>query len=106
MVKWSAVALACLSLSAYGMSDPTLPLSMKQATQTQKSVKRVATLPSLQQITCRDDRACSATLNGQMVKAGQTYRGYRVVNIKEDQVVLSRQNRQWVLDLFGHKIKQ
>ncbi|NLS14595.1 MSHA biogenesis protein MshK [Vibrio sp. SM6] len=108
MGKWALLLLCGLSGAAVAaMSDPTLPLRLKGQTTVKATTKKAAPLPRLEAITCRDNATCSATLNGQLVKAGQTVRGgYKVAKIDDGTVILERRQQRWQLTMFGQNVLQ
>ncbi len=88
-------------------TDPTAPLSwMAPAKPTTTPKPRSYPVPRLQSIVCGTADSCNAILNDRLVEPGAWVSGYQVKTINKEQVVLVRQGKRWVLELFDSAIKQ
>ncbi len=107
MVKYIVAGFAISSLfhavNVQAQQDPTAPLGwQKKISPTRISAP---TLPQLQSVICEQSR-CRATLNGQTLMVGRYIKGYRVSQINDSSVILTRNQKQWQLSLFTADIKQ
>ncbi len=104
---WIIALLVAWSTSAFSSQDPTAPLGW-QAPKTQTVKPRVIRkpLPKLQSIVCVDEASCRAILNGQVVLAGEQVNGYQVKKIESEVVTISRNGKQWKLNLFSLEVKK
>lgn len=111
MVKQCILFLFLLNVTSvtYAEQDPTAPLGWSRpegkAPVKQRQVRKRPSLPALQSIICKQNIHCSAVLNNQLLSAGESVRGYRVVSVSQETVTLSRGGRKWTLELFPVDIK-
>lgn len=101
-IQYSAVLMVLMSICAVAAQDPTAPLGGRVSNT--GTVSSVATaLPELQSIVCQ--QVCYATLNQQVLSRGDEIDGYRVKQISEEQVTLTKGQQIWQLQLFSLDIK-
>ena len=107
MVKYivEGFAISCLfhALTVQAQQDPTAPLGWQK--QTSATIISTPRLPQLQSVIC-DQSRCRATLNGQTLTVGRYIEGYRVSQINDSSVIVTRNQKQWQLSLFTANIKQ
>ncbi len=89
--------------SVLAAQDPTAPIGRQVAT-TVKQPAVASSLPELHSIVCQ--QTCYVILNQQVLTKGDVIAGYRITNISEDQVTLSKGRQEWPLSLFPLDIKQ
>jgi MSHA biogenesis protein MshK len=88
-------------------SDPTAPLSWTAPKQVKTEKKKTYyPVPKLKSIVCLGGVECSVILNDRLVEQGDWVSGYQVQKIDNEYVVLVRQGKRWVLELFDSTIKQ
>ncbi len=88
-------------------TDPTAPLSWMAPAKPNTSPKpRRYPVPRLQSIVCGTADSCNAILNNRLLEPGAWVAGYQIKTINKEQVVLTRQGKRWVLELFNSTIKQ
>jgi MSHA biogenesis protein MshK len=88
-------------------SDPTAPLTWVAPAKPKAAKKKAYyPVPKLQSIVCVDGNLCSVILNDRLVSQGEWVSGYQVKTIHNEHVVLVRQGKRWVLELFDSTIKQ
>ncbi|WP_264877799.1 MSHA biogenesis protein MshK [Vibrio agarivorans] len=101
------IALSVVSASSFAAQDPTAPLGWIAPKKTTTPAKRSYRVPKLNSIICQPEKAnCSAILNSRVVSAGDTVNGYRVNQITDQDVTLSRAGKQWKLQMFTLEIKE
>lgn len=104
MVKSLLLALLVItSHCASGAQDPTAPLGWLSAPEKPKRVQY--NVPVLQSIICQKDSPCIAILNDKVISSGESINGYRINNIDEKKVTLTRGSKTWHLELFTQVIK-
>ncbi|WP_239996526.1 MSHA biogenesis protein MshK [Photobacterium phosphoreum] len=107
MVKYivAGLVLSCLffAVTVQAQQDPTAPLGWQK--KTSPAIISIPRLPQLQSVIC-DNHRCRATLNGHTVTVGSHIKGYRVSQINDSSVILTRNQKQWQLSLFTANIKQ
>ncbi len=105
----SSIIAAVMSVLFSGISiasqDPTAPLGWTAPAKSTTPKKAVRySLPELQSIVCGPFH-CNAILNGAVVAKDEWIRGYKVVKVDSESVVLNRNGKQWTLTVFAKDIK-
>lgn len=104
--RWAGMSLLCVVFAwpVMAQGDPTAPLSWQAPRSTPRTTASVR-LPQLQSIICQgDERPCYAILNGRTLAVGERIQGYTLSGIRDDEVTLVRQGRQWRLSLFAANV--
>lgn len=104
------------AVNAAAAHDPTAPLGYKAAAKPvevktapapvkKKAPKRVR-LPRLDAVICSSENSCVAVFNGEMVEEGKVYKGFKVARINENSALLTRQKKQWTLNVYSEQVVQ
>ena len=98
---------AVLLLTFASQADPTRPATgYVDPFKDGGSGNAVSPVSALRlQIIQNGNQQASATINGKLLKPGEQYQGYTLVNIKATSVVLSRGEEQLILQLHNKTIK-
>ncbi|WP_070963206.1 hypothetical protein [Vibrio sonorensis] len=104
MVKWIPIIAVFISTAVWAKQDPTAPLGWSKM-QSKLEAKKNDTPPTLNAITC-GLADCVAVINGKVVKLGDSVDGFKVTNIGDDLVKVTRSGKVWQLTLFSKDVKQ
>ena len=100
---WLSLCVSVVAWPVAAQGDPTAPLSWQAPRSTPRAT--VARLPQLQSIICQgSSHPCYAILNGRTLAVGERIHGYTLSSIRDDEVTLVRQGRQWRLSLFAANV--
>ncbi|MDN3608298.1 MSHA biogenesis protein MshK [Vibrio ostreicida] len=109
MVRLLFIVLMGLSFSALATQDqdPTAPLGWKNPEDSKpKNTVPQEPVPVLHSIVCTVGEQCRVVLNSEVAQVGERVAGYKVDEINQDAVTLSRAGKQWTLALFSADLKQ
>lgn len=94
------VSLLLLPQMLMAQNDPTAPIGFSAPLSKIKSKASMPRVPGLQAILCSEKQQCTAILNGQEFNQGQSINGYVISSISEHNVIVTRGDRRWSLQLF------
>ncbi|OAN16508.1 MSHA biogenesis protein MshK [Photobacterium jeanii] len=105
--RWGLLAAMLVasasSHTAWASQDPTAPLGWQAPAK--KQVKVRARVPQLQGIFCEQQSDCNVIINNKLVGVGGRVSGYTLTAIHDDSVTVTRNGKQWQLELFAENIK-
>lgn len=104
-MKILSVCSACLLSCAVAQADPTRPADGWQVATENATGPAAVTLPKLQLIKQTPD-GLIAVLEGVLVRKGQRFQQYRVLDIQQTKVIMDLNGEQLVLPLLNTAIKQ
>ncbi|MCB5215186.1 hypothetical protein LHL18_17070 [Rheinheimera aquimaris] len=104
-MKILSVCSLCLFWCVIAQADPTKPAAGWQAAGLSSAGAATATLPKLQLIKHTADGHV-AVLDGVLVRKGQRFQQYLVLDIQQTKVIMDLNGEQLVLPLLNTAIKQ
>lgn len=104
-MKILSVCSICLLWCAIAQADPTRPADGWQATADNVAGSAAQALPKLQLIKQTPD-GLIAILEGVLVRKGQRFQQYHVLDIQQTKVIMDLNGEQLVVPLLNTAIKQ